>query len=89
MGLKLYLVHFRIKGIEIVWISDGSGVYSQPPAQASAGIGVQSTFVVLMDERYVPFSLVLYLSKSPTIHSTEYWIIVCLIREGLCCKCSV
>lgn len=51
-GSKIILVHIRIKGIEIVWISDGSGVYSQPPAQASAGIRVQSTSVVFMDEAF-------------------------------------
>lgn len=38
--------------------------------------------------RYVPFRSVLNLSESPTIHSAEHWIIVCLIRESLCCKCS-
>lgn len=39
--------------------------------------------------RYVLFSSVLNPSESPTIHSAEYWMIVCLIRESLCCKCSV
>lgn len=39
--------------------------------------------------RYFPFSSVLNPRESPTIHSAESWIIVCLIRESLCCKCSV